>query len=122
MTTAEISPEVNQLLSDQIQSVEKLEVLLLLADTNQQWWSASDIASALHRQSSSIEVHLQSLNKGAILEQHDTNASLFRYSPTSGERDRAVRALARAYRERKDTVISAIFSRSHYEAASLAVP
>jgi hypothetical protein len=113
MTAADISPEVNQLLSEHIHSVEKLEVLLLLADSNQQWWSASDTASVLYRQAGSVETHLQTLEKAAILERHDANPALFRYSPLSSEVNKAVRALARAYRDRKDSVISAIFSSSH---------
>jgi predicted ArsR family transcriptional regulator len=107
----EISRDVNQFIHDHIPSVEKLEVLLLLMEHTEHQWSATQVAQKLYRQATSVAAHLDVLHKDGLLTHREDRESLYRYAPSSGSTDLTVRALDRAYRERKDAVISLIFSR-----------
>lgn len=107
----EISSEVDQFIRNHIASVERLEVLLLLMESSRQEWSAAQVAQKLYRQSESVAVHLEALAKAGLLSHSQNEATTYRYAPASGATDSTVRALEKAYRERKDTVIRLIFSR-----------
>lgn len=107
----EISREVDQFIRDHISSVEQLEVLLLLAESPQQEWSAVQIAQKLYRQPESITTHLEALLAAGLLKKCEAAKATYCYAANSGAVDATVRALDKAYRQRKDTVIRLIFSR-----------
>lgn len=107
----EISREVDQFIRNHISSVEQLEVLLLLMQNSQQEWSAAQVAQNLYRQPQSVATHLDSLQRAGLLTKGVEKEARYRYAPSSTAVDSTVRALERAYRERKDTVIRLIFSR-----------
>jgi len=108
--TDHIPAEVEQFLSEQILSVENLEVLLLLAGTPDQWWSATDAANVLYRRPESVAFHLDALHRAGLFNKYQDQAAIFRYSPGSEAITRIVAAVERAYRERKDSVIEMIFA------------
>ncbi|RYF48842.1 MAG: hypothetical protein EOO38_09255 [Cytophagaceae bacterium] len=107
----EISREVDKFIRDHISSVEQLEVLLLLAQPPQQEWSAAQVAQKLYRQPESVGAHLKALEEAKLLTVGEGGGPTYRYGTTSVTTDSTVRALDKAYRERKDTVIRLIFSR-----------
>lgn len=107
----EISREVDQFIRDHINSVEQLEVLLLLAETPTQKWNASEVAQKLYRQPESVAMHLSSLQKAGLLNSCEGETGRYCYNTKLGAADLTIKSLERAYRERKDTVIRLIFSR-----------
>ena len=116
----EISREVDQFIRDHINSVEQLEVLLLLAENPQQQWSAAEVAQKLYRQPESIGTHLQSLQSAGLVVTCSGAPGRYCYNTTLGAIDLTIKALERAYHERKDTVIRLIFSRPPDPARSFA--
>jgi predicted ArsR family transcriptional regulator len=107
----EISRDVDQFIRDHINSVEQLEVLLLLMENAQQEWSAAQVAQKLYRQPVSIAGHMDALRAAGLLTKTQGKEILYRYAPHSRTMESTVSSLDRAYRERKDTVIRLIFSR-----------
>lgn len=108
MSGGGITAEVEQFIGDSIPSVEQLEVLLLLLEAPGQEWSASEVSQKLHRQPTSVAARLQDLHSRGLLGVREQDPPLYSYAP--GARDEVVRALNRAYKERKDAVIQMIFS------------
>lgn len=108
----EISKDVEQFIRDHIDSVEQLEVLLLLSENSGREWSAAEVGQKLYRQPESSLMRLRALCEARLISQSgEGDVARFRYAPSSGASDQTVKALERAYQQRKDSVIQLIFSR-----------
>jgi hypothetical protein len=110
--STEITREVQQFIQQYLNSVEQLEVLLLLSAhsaVEQREWSAQEVSRQLYTQPHSAGLRLESLQEVGLV--REVKPGRFCYSPSSRELDDTVRALGRAYRERKDSVIQLIFAR-----------
>lgn len=105
-SNADIPEVVSALIAAHISSVEQLEVLLLLHRTAPRRWSAGDVAKELRIATRSALSWLQDLTRRAFLVA-DSESFAFR----SGKADDAVKSLADAYRERRVTIITKIFSK-----------
>ena len=110
MATDDISKEVKRFISDHIDSVEALEVLLLLRDYPNREWSAEEVSRELYTQTESAAKRLAELQSINLLAATGGPSLLYRYSPDTGELDRTVSELSKAYKERRVTVIGLIFS------------
>lgn len=91
-----------------IESVEELEVLLLLHEAHDRSWTATEINDRLRSQESSIAKWLEALVGLGLARQ---GGSRYRFAPASEELAREASALAEAYRERRIKVIELIFSK-----------
>ena len=106
-----IPRDVEQFIHQYLNSVEQLEVLLLLAGNTpqeQQEWSTQEVSRELYTQPHSASLRLASLQEVGLV--REAKAGHFCYSPASSDIDFTIRALGRAYRERKDSVIQLIFA------------
>lgn len=97
---------VQSFLARYIQSVEQLEVLLLLVRTAPKEWASEAVAAELRVASSSAQERLQDLERRGLVVRGE---AAHRYQPRA-EQDAAVRQVADAYRERRVAVINCIFS------------
>lgn len=111
MSSTGLSDRVTRFIGEHIDSVEQLEVLLLLRRAAGQEWTADDVARELRIAAASAGGRLEDLERRGILARSDGKAGAFRYSPQKGEVDDSVGDLAAAYAERRVTVINLIFSR-----------
>lgn len=111
MAGPKIPPEVDEFLAGHIDSVEQLEVLLLLRQSAEQRWTAETVAAALYGQPTSIARRLASLAEHSLLAVEPGPPLTYRYAPTPASRDDMVRCVAEVYRERRVAVITAIASR-----------
>lgn len=111
MTAPNIPPEIDEFLAAHIDTVEQLEVLLLLRQAPDRTWTAEDVAKVLYSQPASVARRLASLAKHQLLDETPGSAPTYRYAPTPASRDAVVRSLAEVYRERRVAVIAAIASR-----------
>jgi hypothetical protein len=109
--TANIPPEIDQFLAAHIDTVEQLEVLLLLHQTAGRTWTADEVAKVLYSQSASVARRLESLTRHQLLEEKPGSPPAYQYAPTPASRDAVVQWLATVYRERRVAVITAIASR-----------
>lgn len=107
--TARIPEEVRNFLLQCIDSVEQLEVLLLLHRTPEQAWSPETVAQALYSNADSIRRRLAGLHGNGLLA--STASSSYRYQPKNSALDATVRLLADTYRERRVAVITVIASK-----------
>jgi hypothetical protein len=106
----EIDLGVRNFIAENIQSVAQLELLLLLHDTPQQGWSATDAARSFGL---SPEMTLGLLR--GLCQQGFAAASgemeLFRYAPRSQEFERLIGQLSTLYQQRRVSLIQLIYAR-----------
>jgi hypothetical protein len=104
--------EVERLIRDHIHSTEQLEILLLLAKTPQQEWSAVAVSRELHRQADSVALRLEAFGAQELVLVRAETPPLYRFNSATREAP-AILALDRLYTERKDAVIQKIFATPH---------
>jgi DNA-binding IclR family transcriptional regulator len=97
---------VTQFLETHIDSVEQLQVLLLLSLEPERAWTVAGIAERLSTSTSSVEIRLSRLISHGLIEQAGDTYS---YTLT-GAGDRRVREVAAYFKSRRAAVIGAIFA------------
>ena len=111
MSNSGIPKHVERFIIDYIDSVELLEVLLLLQRTAPSDWDGESVARELRIAPESAGVRLQTLWSQKLLENIGGTPPAFRYGPSAVDLDRAVRGLAETYASRRVSVITLIFSK-----------
>lgn len=106
-----ISPEVKRFISEYIDSVELLEVLLLLRNGGKKEWSVDSVSRELRSTPDSVAKRLGDLCARRLLSKKEGAVPLYHYLPETKELDSATQRLAQAYAERRATVIDLIFSK-----------
>lgn len=101
---------MRRLIADHIDSVEQLEILLLLYQHPERSWSAESVARELRISPMSAGDRLKDMARAAILARVPGAEGEYRYAPDAQMRE-AVSGLAAAYTERRVTVINLIFSK-----------
>jgi hypothetical protein len=105
-----IPDEVQAFVRDNIDSIEQLEVLLLLARAPDESWSAELVARELRIDAASAGRRLEQLAKLRLIERSSFEGR-FHYSPGNVDLDRRVAGLRRAYAERRVALITLIFTK-----------
>jgi len=101
--------DVNRFIHDNIESVEHLEVLLLLARTPERGWSASEVAETLYSHPASIRLRLARLLGQGLL--GEIEEGCYKYAPRSTELHETVQRVSECYHERRVAVITLIASK-----------
>jgi hypothetical protein len=107
----DLPEEVRRLIAENIDSVEQLEILLLLFQHPDRSWNAETVARELRISPISAGERLEDLTYDGFVSRADGSEAGYRYGPESPELDAAVRGLATAYPTRRVTVINLIFSK-----------
>jgi hypothetical protein len=107
----DLPEDVRQFIADHIESVEQLEILLLLHQHGGRVWTAESVARELRIAPLSAGERLDELARASILSRIQGSATEYRYAPGSASLQAAVSGLATAYSERRVTVINFIFSK-----------
>lgn len=105
-----LAPDVRRFLTVHIDSVEQLEVLLLLRDEPARAWTPDEVASALRTSATSAVARLDDLARRGLARAEPRSRS-FRFAPADATLARQVDLVAAAYRDRRVTVIGFIYSR-----------
>ncbi|MFP2903920.1 hypothetical protein ACLESD_02365 [Pyxidicoccus sp. 3LFB2] len=111
MTDAALTERVQGFLMAHIDSIEKLEVLLLLRARTEREWTAAEVALELRINEDSATARLNDLTASGLLIGDAGRPERFRYSPVSSEDVRAIAELATVYAARRVSVITFIFSK-----------
>lgn len=108
-----IQPHVRAFIAGHVDSVLQLELLLLLAAPAHaaRDWSAADLAHELRIDPAWVEGQLKAMSAQGLLDAGAATAAAYRYHPRSTELAQAVSDLARAYADRRVTVIGLIFAK-----------
>lgn len=101
--------DVHRFLYQNIDSVEQLEVLLLLRRAPERGCTAEDVARELYSHPSSILHRMASLAGRGLLREVDPGR--YQYAPRSTELHDTVGRVAETYRERRVAVITLIASK-----------
>ena len=102
---------VKEFIADHINSVEQLEVLLLLHRRREATWGAAEVGRELRIDQSWAAAQLEDLSTRGLLARTQAAAPLYQYGPATPALEQAVGALAATYAERRVTVISLIFAK-----------
>jgi len=108
LTGKDITEEIKQFLFAHVESVEQLEIMFLLRQDPEKWWSARSIADELRASASSVSNRLNFIDKLKLLEKDNNN--MVRYNPQDPEIQRVVDELSEVYKVRKHRVFEIIFS------------
>lgn len=111
MRDKSLGDEVERFITEHIDSVYQLEILLLLLRTAPRDWNAVQIAAELRTNPPFVATTLDDLTGRRLLARTDGGEPTYAYRPATPELDSAVRALAKAYAERHIAVINLIFSK-----------
>jgi hypothetical protein len=111
VTDAGLAPRVQRFLTTHIDSIEKLEVLLLLRARTDREWTTSSVALELRITEASAARRLAELKTGGLLLQDGISDVAYRFSPDRSEDVQAATELATAYATHRVSIISFIFSR-----------
>jgi hypothetical protein len=95
-----------------IDSVEQLEVLLLLRKHPERSWGGGDVSRALYTHPLAAARRLTALHAQGLLTSETVGPDVrFRYAPSSPERAEVVDRLAALYKERRVAVTTLIYSK-----------
>jgi hypothetical protein len=107
--SASIPEDVRNFLFQHIDSVEQLEVLLLLRMHADRGWSPEEVATELRTDARSVRERLDDLRGGGLLAAEPEGG--LRYAPKSPALDRTVHAVAQCYETHRVAIITLIFSK-----------
>lgn len=101
-----VPDDVAQLIESHIDSVEKLEVLLLLRGEQDRSWTSDDVSRELRRNPSSVSRGLKQLAERGLLQGSLRDG--WRFAPTDPALEQRVGRLAETYATRRVSVIQLI--------------
>jgi hypothetical protein len=107
----EITAAVRAFIHQHINSVEQLEVLLLMLNRRDKEWSATEVSRELYIQAASAATRLADLQRSRLLQSTPGNPPTYRYAPAEPTLDRTVREVASAYSIRRVGVINIILEK-----------
>jgi predicted ArsR family transcriptional regulator len=108
---AEISEDVRTMITQRIDSVVQLELLLLLQSHADNSWTPEEVARELRIDSTASHEQLNQLVARGLVSKVDTATGSYKYQPSSAALDATVAKLAAEYAARRVTVISLIYSK-----------
>jgi hypothetical protein len=118
VSESEISKEVLEYIAEHINSLEQLEILLLLKDQPTREWTAEAVFTVIQSSQSSVSQRLQEFGEKGLLIQRQTG--LFQYAPKDESLAQTIHALSAAYKERRMKVIELIYRKPIDEVQSFA--
>ena len=107
----DLPPDVARFIIDHIGSVEELEILLLLHQKPERSWTAEELNSELRSSLGSVSDRLRHLADHELLVSDAGVPPRYRFQPAEERAARIVGAVAKAYRERRVTIITVIHSK-----------
>jgi hypothetical protein len=109
---SDISPAIRDFITEQIDSVLQLEVLLLLFAHRSRAFTIDDITKELKIDANWLSAQLARLcSVGILVCMSQSNVSTYQYQPAKRELDEIVQGLADAYAQRRVSVVSLIFNK-----------
>jgi hypothetical protein len=109
---AKLPAHVEEFIANNLDSVEMLDVLLLVRRHRDRAWIPEQVSERLYTTPRSAANRLEALAAcGLVTVKEDGAHAAYTYSPRSGELERVAADLEQAYSTRRITVINLIFSK-----------
>jgi uncharacterized protein YlbG (UPF0298 family) len=103
---SDIPSEVWQLLTDNIRSIEQLEILLLVRASSDQTWTAREIYQRVLTNEASVQQSLEKLCVQRFIREVEESTYQFVVDP---DRERVLEKLAELYKEKPARVLYALY-------------
>jgi DNA-binding HxlR family transcriptional regulator len=101
---------VKRFILENVNSVAKLEVLLLLRAQRDTFWTAEAVSRALCTTPEMMAMQLAELQSRGLLISQEASQRQYRYEPKTSELEQTVAELDLMYKERRVSVINQIYS------------
>jgi hypothetical protein len=111
VTEQGLSDEVKKFIIEQIDSLEQLEILLLLHRRQDKEWTAQEVSRELRLSQISVATRLADLQKQGLLIVREASDPLYQYAPQKPTIAPIVDSLVKLYPDYRFTVINLIFSK-----------
>lgn len=111
MSESGFSEELDKFIAAEIQSLEQMEILLLLSGNPHRWWTAHSVYEVVKSSPASVEERLEDLTRREILRSEGESEIRYQFAPPSEQIWKAVNELREAYKERPVKVVQAIYSK-----------
>jgi hypothetical protein len=105
------SDELDKFIAAEIQSLEQLEILLLLSGNPHKWWSAKSVYDVIKSSPASVEDRLSEMAATGMLRKETDGETRYQFCPANDVVWRIVNELRDAYKERSVKVVQAIYSK-----------
>lgn len=103
--------EIARFVEANIESVDQLEILRVLAANPETAWNVAALAREIHGRPELIALHLNSLDGRGLLTVSRTAEVSYRYGATTPELQEKVHRLLKSYNERPVTMIKLVYAR-----------
>jgi hypothetical protein len=110
---------VREFIADHIRSISHLELLLLLQADQDKSWTPQSAAAALYTAVNMTEALFENL-RSAKLVVFDGSDNAYRFQPPTDDMGKIISSLAKLYKERRISVIGAIYTDTAAEIRNLA--
>lgn len=107
MSENEIRKEVKDFVFQYIDSVEQLEILLLLGASPDKIWTADEVHNTLRSNKASVEKRLNLLATQKLIDKHEHG---FQFKPDGSEKNEVIYQLASVYKVHRYRIYELIFS------------
>ncbi len=108
MTDTRLSAATRRFLTDDIGSVERLNLLLFLHRHNRRWWSAQPLAEELGMPADTVQLHLEHLSACNLLDVRIAESVVYCYKPGRQELSELVEEVAQAHYAQRDAVVAVL--------------
>jgi DNA-binding transcriptional regulator GbsR (MarR family) len=105
------SAELEQFIASEINSLEQLEILLLLSGNPHKWWTAGGVYEVIKSSVQSVQDRLNEMTGRGLLRKEIENEIRYQFAPTTDEVWKITSELRDAYKERSVKVVQAIYSK-----------
>jgi hypothetical protein len=111
MSDKGLSEDVKKFITEHINSLEQLEILLLLHRHQEKEWTAQEVSQELRLSPASAAMRLADLQTRGLLVVRESPDLFYQYQPQKSDFAPTVDSLAELYPDYRFTVINLIFSK-----------
>lgn len=112
MTRATIPDAVRRFLTDEVGSVERLDLLLFLQRHPTRWWAAQTVAAELEMPADAVQSHLEYLSARNLLDVRVAESVIYCYNPGREDLSQLVEDVARAHYRHRDELVAVLTRRA----------
>ena len=111
MSESGFSEELDKFIATEINSLEQLEILLLLSGNPHKWWTASGVYDVIKSSPQSVQDRLDEMLSRGMLRKETDSEVRYQFGPSEAAIWRTINELREAYKERSVKVVQAIYSK-----------
>ena len=108
--SAALSPAAEQFLRDHLASPLQLDVLIVLHDEADRWWTAEAIASQLRTAEPAVSAALETLGRSNVLDVRVGGSLSYRFAPVAPALARTIDEIATAHYYARNDLVTTLFA------------